>query len=539
VKIKAPLAIALCALCAPAMGDTLTQVRIDAPNARDVAHRLEQAGFDVLEGSVQNRSLEVIASAEALEDIRLMGLSFTILAKGRPFEDIQREAEEEALARDGVVPPGYLNLAEITAQMNNRAGNFPAICKVVDLTATYGTPATVQGRHMYAVKISDNVDLDEDEPASLIVGCHHAREIGTPVVALDTIDRLLNGYGVDPNITALVNNNEIWIAPVWNPDGYNYVFTGDNLWRKNRRPNTGGSFGVDLNRNYPFGWSSSCAGSTSGSSETYKGPSAGSEPETQTMTAWSTDRNFAKVLDYHSYGRETLFGYLCLSHPFTTYFGQEAAAVSSSSGYGGATRAPSAGGEEQESQLAYRGSLAFLTEIGTAFQPSYASSQSEAAMVWGGTRYLLARDIPISGHVTNAANGQPVVATITYTGITMPNGEFNKSQARFGRYHCFVPTGTYTVNYAAAGFITAQRVVNVGSTGQIVDVALQPIVPPCYANCDNSTIAPILNVSDFTCFLNKYSAGDSYANCDNSTIAPILNVSDFTCFLNKYSAGCS
>ena len=61
----------------------------------------------------------------------------------------------------------------------------------------------------------------------------------------------------------------------------------------------------------------------------------------------------------------------------------------------------------------------------------------------------------------------------------------------------------------------------------------------CYANCDNSTIVPFLNVLDFNCFLNRFSAGESYANCDNSTIAPVLNVLDFNCFLNSFSAGCS
>ena len=60
----------------------------------------------------------------------------------------------------------------------------------------------------------------------------------------------------------------------------------------------------------------------------------------------------------------------------------------------------------------------------------------------------------------------------------------------------------------------------------------------CYPNCDGSTAAPILNVNDFTCFLNKYAAGDSYANCDASTLAPVLNVNDFTCFLNRYAVGC-
>jgi hypothetical protein len=62
--------------------------------------------------------------------------------------------------------------------------------------------------------------------------------------------------------------------------------------------------------------------------------------------------------------------------------------------------------------------------------------------------------------------------------------------------------------------------------------------PSCWANCDNSTIAPVLNVLDFSCFLNKFAAGDAYANCDNSTVAPVLNVLDFACFLNKFAAGC-
>jgi YVTN family beta-propeller protein len=60
----------------------------------------------------------------------------------------------------------------------------------------------------------------------------------------------------------------------------------------------------------------------------------------------------------------------------------------------------------------------------------------------------------------------------------------------------------------------------------------------CYANCDGSHAAPILNVSDFTCFLQKFAAGDPYANCDGSTAPPVLNVADFTCFLQKFAAGC-
>ncbi len=64
-------------------------------------------------------------------------------------------------------------------------------------------------------------------------------------------------------------------------------------------------------------------------------------------------------------------------------------------------------------------------------------------------------------------------------------------------------------------------------------------VNTCYPNCDGSTTPPILNVLDFSCFINMYAAGDPYANCDGSTTPPVLNVLDFACFLNAYAAGCT
>ena len=72
--------------------------------------------------------------------------------------------------------------------MQKIADDHPTIAKMVDLTATYNTPPTSEGRPMYALKISDNVDLDEDEPAMLIVATHHAREINVPVIALLAAD---------------------------------------------------------------------------------------------------------------------------------------------------------------------------------------------------------------------------------------------------------------------------------------------------------------------------------------------------------------
>ncbi len=85
---------------------------------------------------------------------------------------------------------------------------------------------------------------------------------------------------------------------------------------------------------------------------------------------------------------------------------------------------------------------------------------------------------------------------------------------------------TYLIRIAGYGGSVGNFTLNIGPVGG------------CYANCDNSTAAPVLNVLDFSCFLNKFAAGDPAANCDGSTAAPVLNVNDFSCFLNKFAAGC-
>jgi hypothetical protein len=68
--------------------------------------------------------------------------------------------------------------------------------------------------------------------------------------------------------------------------------------------------------------------------------------------------------------------------------------------------------------------------------------------------------------------------------------------------------------------------------------ALLAVSALCYANCDDSTIAPVLNVNDFICFQTRFAAGDPYANCDGSTASPVLNVNDFICFQTRFAAGC-
>jgi hypothetical protein len=125
----------------------------------------------------------------------------------------------------------------------------------------------------------------------------------------------------------------------------------------------------------------------------------------------------------------------------------------------------------------------------------------------------------------------PIMAQYIYQNVEYGTGFSNGESATIG-----VQGGTAggANNFLQWSFNTANSVNN----GRILSIVQQGGPAICYPNCDASTTAPILNVQDFTCFLQRYAAGDSYANCDNSTVAPVLNVQDFTCFLQSYAAGC-
>ena len=460
---------------------TSSLIELYSTNAFSLAEQLQNQGYDILPDTVQQTSLQLIVTSHELDALQNLGHSITILQQGRPFYDIQKEQSHDLSL---VIPPDYLDLAAIEAQLSATAAAYPSICKLYDLTTYYCMNTTQEGNHIYALKISDNVQQDEDEPSLLIVSCHHAREIVTPVIALYAIDKFTTQYGSDPDITAAVNNYEIWISPVWNPDGYDYMFYFDNWWRKNVRDNNENGYidsydGVDQNRNYPFGWNSPGGGSTVPSSETYRGPYPASEPETQTMIAFGNDQHFTKLLDYHSYGREVLYGYCALSHPFDSFLMSQAQQLSIASGYGGSIRDPSADGENYQWHLAYNGTFANLIETHSTFQPTHASALTEAATVWPGIMWMLQRPISVSGHVRNARTGEPLAASIVLQGITFPNGEYYMSEPNYGRYHLFLPAGTYTINFSAEGYFSqCQQVTVTQSSSEILEINLAPFNTP-------------------------------------------------------------
>lgn len=152
------------------------------------------------------------------------------------------------------------------------------------------------------------MSLQADEPEVLIVALHHAREWTSSEIALALAENLTSSYHNDSRLSWLVDNREIWIVPVVNPDGLDYALSYDQWWRKNRHLNFDGSYGVDLNRNYGGSMNGDSAGDWGGdgashdpTNEVYCGSGPFSEPETQSVRDLILARNFTLALDFHSY----------------------------------------------------------------------------------------------------------------------------------------------------------------------------------------------------------------------------------------------
>jgi hypothetical protein len=201
------------------------------------------------------------------------------------------------------------------------------------------------------------------------------------------------------------------------------------------------------------GWDFSCGGSTVPSSDTYRGPSSASEPETLTMLAFHEAYRFAKVLDFHSYAREVRAIYAdCASLPRTVdeYFGAQAAKLASAmQGYEPA-RSCCMGGHVHAGYHA-QGALTYLVETGTAFQPPAPTMRDELVRVLPGTLAFLSLPIPLQGHVRDARTGAPLAASLDVAGLAWELGETRRTLPSTGRYHLWLPAGAYNITVTAAG----------------------------------------------------------------------------------------
>ena len=164
--------------------------------------------------------------------------------------------------------------------------------------------ASVEGRPILAVKVGPVGD-DPARPNVLFMATHHAREWVSTAIAMKLIRWL-----ADSAPPALLAARDVWVIPVENPDGYQYTFTTDRYWRKNRRLNGDGSYGVDPNRNYPAFWGVDDVGSSPNpGTEIYRGRGPASEPETQAIVAFHAAHPPVVAVSYHTYSGLVLYPY--------------------------------------------------------------------------------------------------------------------------------------------------------------------------------------------------------------------------------------
>ena len=202
---------------------------------------------------------------------------------------------------------GYLKYNEMLAELDDMLAQYP---NLISQKAAISTFLTAGNRPIYHVKISDNPNTNENEPKILYTAIHHARE---PMALMETIFFMwyvLENYGTNEEVTYLVNNTQLYFVPCINPDGYVYNETtnanGGGMWRKNRRLNSGGSYGVDLNRNYSYGWGTTGTSATQ-SNDTYRGTAPFSEPETKAMRWLVQNHNFVSAFNAHTFAESILF----------------------------------------------------------------------------------------------------------------------------------------------------------------------------------------------------------------------------------------
>ncbi len=272
---------------------------------------------------------------------------------------------------------GYQTYAEMLAVLDSMHAKYPNLITVRKVVSD--TILTHEGRPQWYVKISDNADIDEAEPQVLYTGLHHAREPNSMSQMLFYMWYLLENYATNPAVKYIVDQEELYFIPCVNPDGYIYNETtnphGGGYWRKNRRNNGDGTFGIDLNRNYGYEWAYNDSGSSPiTSNDTYRGPSPFSEPETRMIRDFGLAHQFVIAQNYHTYSNLLIYPWDYNDTPADSTFIKLARLYTRENHYKTGTTTQTVGypvnGNSDDWMYASSGTLAFTPEVGkTGFWP--------------------------------------------------------------------------------------------------------------------------------------------------------------------------
>jgi uncharacterized repeat protein (TIGR01451 family) len=269
----------------------------------------------------------IVAALTPVEHLQLLAQGYRVEVDAALTEQLNRPLEYLPGQTEGI--PGYLcyrTVEETFATAQTIVAQHPDLAQWIDIGDSWekSIPGGEPGYDLMVLRLT-NLNKPGDKPKFFSMSSVHAREYTPAELNTRFAEYLINNYGVDPDVTWLLDYTEVHLLLHANPDGRKKAET-QLSWRKNTNNNycaNTDSRGVDLNRNYPFYWG--CCNGSSGSqcSETYRGPSAGSEPETQAVTNYvrsqypdlrADDLNAAAPLtttgifmDLHSYSQLVLW----------------------------------------------------------------------------------------------------------------------------------------------------------------------------------------------------------------------------------------
>jgi hypothetical protein len=420
----------------------------------------------------------------------------------------------QSLNKANLYDAGYHTYEEMVAELDSLSQLFPNITEVFQIGVSQQTQIPI-----YAIKISDNAHLDENEFTINYDGMHHAREPMGLETCLLLVNHLLNNYGVDPQIREIVDNCEIWVTPILNTEGYKYLVDNDlrsPWWRKNQRDNNNnGQFdpdfdGVDLNRNYDYKFG--VGGSGDISSWTYRGSFPFSESEIQAKRDLALRERFLCSITYHSYAEEIYYyrGVNGNTIPETPIIDTIVDSMANRIPNWSRTGYYEPGGSTSSTNMSYpwmfvvAGTYEYLIELGTGPHiPEYSVAHKIAQDNLKGAMFLLEKTIAgpgIKGNVVDAVTGAPIEANIKIEEYFRDGLTPRKSEVGFGRFHRFAEPGSYTLEVVATGYApkTIQNVVvNVGNWTDVqiaLDYGGTPVVNSYFV--DDDTIGVSVGNSD-------------------------------------------
>jgi len=239
---------------------------------------------------------DIRANVEDLKAMTELGIEYEVLV-----EDVQMMLEK--MAKEAINETAadwfasYHTFAEFGTYFTNLTTTFPTLMK----KSTIGQ--SIQGNNIDAYVITGTSTATKKK--IIFTGMQHAREWISPHTVAYVMTQLVTLYKTDTVVQRMMDSIAFYIVPIVNPDGYLYTWTGSSarLWRKNRRLNSGSTYGVDLNRNWNDHWGGEGSSGTP-SSDTYRGTAAFSEPETQAVSKYILSVIPASgYIDFHSYSQ--------------------------------------------------------------------------------------------------------------------------------------------------------------------------------------------------------------------------------------------